>query len=147
MKIARFFVKLGLLLSAGIAIPISAIAQDWEPINNPDELRQLLNGKGLDGEDFADYYRADGAMGYFNKQYSTTVIRKWVVGENGEICMYIFVKPDKLVSCQTVERSAVDSDLIRLTISGRGYSVQARLTNTPLQDLVDAVTKTAGPSN
>ena len=119
--------------------------QEWVAVNDPDEMRQLLSGSSLDGTDFTDFYRSDGVMGYHNKNSDTTVVRKWTVQTDGEICMYIYVKPDKLIGCSRLDRSATDPELFRITNLGRGYSMQGRLTNVVPQTLVDIVNQTAKP--
>jgi hypothetical protein len=145
MKIWIAFIVLAVALTASRASVYAEDSQEWTAMDDPDALKQVLDDKGLDGKDFADYYRPDGAMGYYNKTFGTTVVRKWVIADDGEICTYIYVKPDKLVECFRLEKLAVDPNLIRMTISERGYSVQARLTSAPMPELVDAVNKTAGP--
>jgi len=123
----------------------SAIAEEWISIDNGDELLQVLSGKGLDGGEFADYYRSDGAMGYINREYGTIVVRKWVVSDDGELCYYIYVMPEKLVDCVRFERSGIDHDLYRMTIISRGgFKMQARLTDAPEQALIDAIDNVAG---
>lgn len=119
---------------------------DWQPAGAA-ELQQALSGRGLDAPDFADYYRSDGAMGYYNKAFGTVVVRKWEVQEDGEICTYIYVKPDRLVECYTMETSTSSPDLYRLTITDRGYSVTATLVDEILPELVVAVEETAGPAD
>ena len=121
--------------------------EEWKPINDAAELRRIVSGNSFDGEFFWDYYRSDGAMAYYNKQYDSVVVRKWVVGDDAKLCTYIYVKPDKLVECTTFERSAQDPDVYRVLID-RGYSVQMKLSKEPPRaKLVDAINDKAGPAN
>ena len=147
MKHLSVSLALGVFLSAGVTIVPAQEPDGWLAMDDPDELRLLLSGKALEGTDFTDYYRSDGAMGYYNKNTDTTVVRKWVVRADGDICMYIYFKPDKLVACNRLHRSAEDPNLFRVTIEGRGYSMQGRLIETPPKALVDTVNDVARPSN
>lgn len=146
MKLASFF--LALLLS-GMMMATSSIAQsseDWVPIKEKAELQNLLSGKGLEGLDYYDYYRSDGAMGYFNKSTETVIVRKWVVDHGGTVCTYIYVKPDRLVDCATFARSSADPELVRMTILDRGDVYHLKISAEPPPKLIDAINKTAGPA-
>ena len=118
---------------------------DWIAISDPAELKAFLSGKSLADDHIADYYRADGAMGYFNKEYKTVVVRKWVVGDDGLVCTYIYVKPDKLVDCTRYFRSASDPDLFKMLFTETGSSAMVKIDDPPLQILIDEVTAKAGP--
>lgn len=122
-------------------------SDDWKLLQNKSILKELLSGKGLDGTDFADFYRKDGVMGYYNKAYDSTVVRIWKIKDGGEICTYIYVKPDRLVECYTLAQSSADPKLLQMTILDRGYKVQARLVTQPLQSLVDKVNSTVTPKD
>lgn len=144
----KFTTMVSLVGWFALTVSTSTIAEEWISIDNGDELRRVLSGKSLDGGEFADYYRSDGAMGYINREYGTIVVRKWVVSDDGELCTYIYVMPEKLVECARFERSGIDQDLYRMTIISRGGNkMQARLTDTPEQTLIDAVNNVAGPVN
>ena len=134
---------------SGVILPMPLMAQssqDWIRVTDATELRNLLSGKVLYSPDFALYYRSDGAMGFWNKNFNSVTVRKWVVDGDGKVCTYIYVTPDKLVSCTMFARSTSDPSLVRITIVDRGYSMQSRLSSEPPKTLIDAVNNTAGPA-
>ncbi len=135
------------LLSAPFSQSTAIASEDWELLKNVSNLKAMLTGKGLDGADFADYYRKDGVMGYYNKTYDSTVVRIWKIKDDGEICTYIYFKPDRLVECYTLAQSASDPELLQMTISDRGYKMQVRIVDQPLNSLVDKVNETATPED
>ena len=147
MKLPPTLALLSVLAVAEATHQNAQAQEEWEPINDPAELRQIVSGNSFDGEFFWDYYRSDGAMAYYNKQYDSVVVRKWVIGDDAKLCTYIYAMPDKLVECTTFERSAQNPDVYRVLID-RGYSVQMKLSKEPPRArLVDAVNDKAGPAN
>ena len=137
-----------MLITVSTSVSHAQDEAEWVSIDGPDEVRELLSGKFLEGEYWADYYREDGAMAYINKVYDSVVVRKWVVDDDGKVCTYIYVKPDKLVDCDSrYWRSVQNPELIRIKRESTGHNSQARLTTDPDRKLIDAINKTAGPLN
>ena len=147
MKFPPSLALFSVLAFAEAAHQVAQAQEEWKPIKDAAELRRVVSGNSFDGEFFWDYYRSDGAMAYYNKQYDSVVIRKWVIRDDAKLCTYIYVKPDKLVECTTFERSSQNPDVYRVQID-RGYSVQMKLSKEPpWAMLVDAINDKAGPAN
>jgi len=119
-------------------------SQDWIQITDPAELTSFLSGKSLGNEEYTDFYRSDGAMAYHNRDYDTIVVRKWVVKDNGQVCTYIYVKPDKLVECTTFARSIEHPDRYQMVFLGKNFVAKGQFYEEPPQLLVDAVNEKAG---
>jgi hypothetical protein len=122
-------------------------AEDWIPIDNGEELTQMLSGVTLEHPDYVDYYRSDGVMAYYNKLSNSIAVRKWMVDENGKVCAYIYVVPDKLVDCYVFSKSASEPGLVRMTNPERGDSYKVRITDATVPKVIDAINEVAGPEN
>lgn len=113
---------------------------EWRVISDESELRELISGKLLEGTYWTYYFRADGKMGY--KQYDFISVREWKISEGGEICMAVFSRPEKIIDCETVEKTNTSPTEYRMTseIGVFEFSLQ-----NPTDELVNAVLDRAGP--
>lgn len=130
------------LLFTSLALSSSAVlAQSWTRIEDPDEVRQLISEKTMDGKYWKYYFRSDGKLAY--EQDGFTSFRGWKVNDDGAICMNIYGMPDKLIECQSLH--GTDSEPTQYRIEHpRGISA-VEITD-PHQSLMDALLEKAGPT-
>ena len=117
----------------------------WINISTPDEVRKVVSGKAIDGKYWIMYFRGDGNMAYYYVASKAMTIRKWVVRKDGQLCSAVFVKPDRVISCSTIERALGNPAKYRLKTRGIGAS-KFTLVDPPPGFLVKAVDAKAGPS-
>ncbi len=114
-------------------------AESWTKIEVPDEVRQLIVDKVLDGKYWKFYFRSDGKMAY--EQDGFTSFREWKINTDGEICMNIYGMPEKTLGCDSFYQTNEKPVQYRLEHKG-GKSI-VRIVE-PDDTLVDAVLKKAG---
>jgi len=116
--------------------------ESWKKIDDPDEVRQLIVGKALDGKYWKYYFRTDGKMAY--EQGGFTSVREWKINSVGAICMNIYSMPDKILGCEIFSRTVGPPTQYRLEHNGGKSKVQIV---EPEQALIGAVLKKAGIAN
>ena len=114
------------------------------PVSDPAEVRKLISGKVLDGKYWIFYLRRDGNMAYYYVSSKAMTIRKWTIRKDGKVCSAVFVKPDRVISCFALERSADKTPRYWINTPGIGRS-GFRLVHKPAPFLVKAVEAKAGP--
>jgi hypothetical protein len=114
-------------------------AESWTKIETPDEVRQLIVNKVLDGKYWKFYFRSDGIMAY--EQDGFTAFREWKINTDGEICMNIYGMPEKNLGCDIFYQTNETPVKYRLEIRGEKLIVQIV---EPDETIVDAVLKKAG---
>ena len=88
-------------------IGADARADDWTPITDPDEVAAVMNDAAfVMKKTVTSFYRADGNMVEHNADYDLTAIRKWAIEDSGEICRYVFVKPDHQIDCIRISKAS-----------------------------------------
>lgn len=115
-------------------------AQEWEKITNPEELRELLSGKEMDGKYWVYYFRPDGKMAYL--VYDFMSVREWAIKDNGDLCLNVYSMPDRIIDCFTIDQTSSDPKQHRIT--GKTGVFIIKFTE-PSERLVNAVMEKAGP--
>ena len=113
--------------------------QTAEKIDNPDEVRQLIVDKALDGKYWTFYFRSDGKMAY--EQGGFTSIREWKINADGAICMNIYSMPDKSLGCETFSRTV--GQPTEYWLEGKTGKAKVQIVE-PDQAIVEAVSEKAG---
>ena len=103
---------------AGVAVLIGVLSalqladtradQHWITITDPDEVRMLVSGRTLDGGSWQEYYRADGKMAYLYLPEDSLVVREWRIDDDGGLCTSVYSRPEYVVDCYTLQRSAAE---------------------------------------
>ncbi len=131
------FIVLSLLAFSSVVQAQTAI--NWEPVSDPEELRVLFSGNTYGGLDWIWHFRSDGKLGSF--QYDTISIREWTITEVGEICFAVFTMPDKIIRCETVQKS--DTSPLRLRMVSDIGKFEMAPKEAP-KELIDALVERAG---
>ncbi len=113
---------------------------DWITIDNPDEIRELISGRALDGEYWKFYFRADGVMGYSKNNFPS--VRGWSITEDGKLCYSVYSMPDRIIDCDRIQRTQSSPATYRFKSETREFPIRF---SAPAQDLIDAVAQRAGP--
>ncbi len=124
-------------------MPLTAVAQadpTWTTISDPAELRQLVSGRALDGKYWKFYFRADGIMAYSRNEFPS--VRGWNITSDGRLCFHVYQLPDRVIDCQTVQRTDGESPQYRFASETSEFPIQF---SEPDQKLIDAVSNRAGP--
>jgi len=114
-------------------------SESWKKIDDPDEVRQLIVDKALDGKYWKYYFRSDGKMAY--EQGGFTSIREWKINTDGAICMNIYSMPDKNLGCETFSRT--DGTPVQYQLEHKDGKSRVQIVE-PDQALIDAVLEKAG---
>ena len=117
---------------------------DWKAMTNPGEVRQLVNGRVLDGKYWRHFYRSDGNMAYYHVDTDAMSVRKWKIEDDGELCVSVFQKPDRVIDCFTILQAAGNEAKYQLKWAS-GNSAFELLDNPP-ENMVEAVNDAAGPT-
>lgn len=128
------------VLPAMLLVFTPAHAQEGERITSPDELRELLSGKEMDGEYWVFYFRPDGKMAYLQDDFVS--VRERTIKDNGDLCLNVYSMPDRIIDCLTIHR--VDNQPGQYQISGKTGLFKITLKE-PSDRLVNAVMERAGP--
>ena len=139
MRIITIFAN---ALCASIALSFSAAyaqQESWHQIGDPNEVRQFISDKTLDGKYWKFYFRSDGKMAY--NQNGFTSFREWTINADGAICMNIYGMPDKVLECQVLWRTDGKPVQYRLE-HPRGIS-EFTIAE-PDQSMIDALLQKAG---
>jgi len=130
------------VLCTSFALSASAAhAQVWTKIEDPNQVRQLISEKTMDGKYWKYYFRSDGKLAY--AQGGFTSFRGWKINDDGAICMNIYGMPDKVIECQVLLGTGGEPAQYMLE-HPRGKSAVA-ITD-PDQSLIDALVQKAGPT-
>ena len=139
----RTTITTGIILLASL-MSVSGNAQQesqWETIDNPKDLRDLISDRSMEFGVGAYYLRADGKMIYSNRVYDSMVFREWTIEDDGEICQTVYGHPDNVVECIYLQQSSSDPGLYRIGDAGQG-AYQFRFAD-PSQKLVDTLSAKA----
>lgn len=117
--------------------------QQWITITDPDEVRTLVSGRTLDGRSWQEYYRTDGKMSYLYIPEDSLVVREWKVGDDGGLCTSVYSRPEYVVDCYMLQRTAAEPVEYRHTHK-MGTS-KFRFLDAPPKRLSDAIVERAGP--
>ena len=112
----------------------------WVDIDDPAEIRELITGRGLDGKYWKYYFRADGIMAYSRNDFPS--VREWSITDDGRLCYAVYSLPDRIISCDRIQRSRQLPTEYRFTTETGDFPIEF---SDPAQDLIDAVTERAGP--
>ena len=115
----------------------------WVTITDPQEVRQLMSGKAIDGKYWMHFYRADGNMAYYYPENKAMTVRKWTIEDDGRLCSAIFSMPERVIDCFSFRRSSDDPAKYQMKWSS-GVSA-FEFFDTPPAILVDALNEKAGP--
>lgn len=140
----NFRLSAAAMICGGVfAMVIGAVAQEdsWARIDDPDEVRRLVSNVVADGKYWKFYFRSDGKMAY--EQGGFTSFREWKVSPEGEICMSIYAMPEKILSCQTIQRSR--DEPVRYRMRQKDHVTADVQLVEPDQAIVDALNEKAGP--
>ena len=118
-----------LFFAALLLSPISH-AQDWQPISNPGELRDLMSNVHMratlkDGVEATAVYNSDGSGEL--KAWGETFKRSWEVKGNDQVC----ITERKKVVCYSVARDSGDPSRILVTNLGTGEEIEVTTSSQP----------------
>ena len=131
-----------ILATVGSA-PDARSQTDWSPVSDPNEVRQLVNGRAIDGKYWLHYYREDGNMAFFHVDTDAMSVRKWNIKNDGRLCVAVFQKPDRVIDCFTILRKEGAETEYRLKW---GSGINAfELLDEPPENMKAAINETAGP--
>jgi hypothetical protein len=142
--IIRFLTVFSFLFVVIVSLVASAQAEtEWVAITEPDEVRELVNEKTLDGKYWKYYYRNDGNMAYYYPSTNSMTVRKWYIDDKGKVCSAIYSKPDRVIDCVTIQRASDDPTSYRM--KGNFGLTKFEIFDEPPENMSSALSKTAGP--
>ena len=115
--------------------------QEWIDINDPEELRNLISGRSMDARYWAYFFRADGKMSYWQDGYDFISVREWTIKENGDLCLFVYSRPDHIIDCPKIQKTSTSP--VQYRHKGATGNQIVRFMD-PTSNLIDAITKTAG---
>lgn len=139
MKLASNFTCILISAISIVFINVTSWAESWKTIGEPDQVRNLITDKALNGNYWKFYFRSDGTMAY--EQAGFISVREWKINAQGAICMNIYSMPDKDLGCEIISVSDGSTPEYRLEGKTGRHLVQIL---DPEKALIDAVTKKAG---
>jgi len=142
--IIRFLTVFSFLFVVIVSSVASAQAEtEWVAITDPDEVRELVNERTLDGKYWKYYYRNDGNMAYYYPETNAMTVRKWNIDDKGRVCSAVYSKPDRVIDCVTIQRASDDPASYQMK-SRIGLS-KFEFFDEPPENMSSALNKTAGP--
>lgn len=115
-------------------------SEQWETINDPEELRELVSGRALDGEYWKFYFRADGIMAYSKNSFPS--VRGWSITDDGRLCYSVYSLPNRIIDCHSIQRTGSSPAKYRFTSETEDFPIEFSV---PARELMDAVKERAGP--
>ncbi len=125
-----------------LSISLSKAQSDpkWNGVTDPNELDNLIRGKALDGMSWIFYFRGDGKLA--SSHYDSMTVREWSITDEGEICYAVFSMPDKIIRCETIEKSTAAPPRYRMVTNIGIFEFEFR---DPPEEHVKAIMDRAGP--
>ena len=141
--IIRFLTVFSFLFAVIVGSVSSAQAEtQWVAVTDPDEVRELVNGRTLVSTYWKYYYRSDGNMAYYDPRISTMTIRKWNIDDKGRVCSAVYSKPDRVIDCLTIQRASDDPTSYQMKYNS-GLN-KFEFFDEPPENMSSALNKTAG---
>ena len=116
----------------------------WVSVTDPQELKELVSGKAIDGNYFTHFYRADGNMAYYYPRSNAMTVRKWTIEDDGRLCSAVYSKPDRVIDCFTFQRASDDPTKYHIKNETGANSGDFEFFDTPPENLINALNEKAG---
>jgi hypothetical protein len=119
---------------------------EWVSVTDPQEVKELVSGKAIDGGYWTHFYRTDGNMAYYYYLVGNAMtVRKWTIEDDGRLCSAIYSKPDRVIDCYTYQRASDDPTKYHMKGDTGSNVGDFEILDTPPENLVNALNEKAGP--
>lgn len=142
----RFLMILGVVAGIFVGSISGAVGEtEWVSVTDPQEVKELVSGKAIDGKYWTHFYRTDGNMAYHYSPSNAMTVRKWTIEDDGRLCSAVYSKPDRVIDCFTYQRASDDSTKYHMKGASGSNSGDFEIFDTPPENLVNALNEKAGP--